>query len=119
MSERVSNLGLKGALLYTWLIPHCDSQGRLQGKPKVVKHTVVPFLDEITVEDVGKSINDMVMNELIIFYKDDSGRELIQIKDWWEWQKGLKYKSPSHYQAPPNWEDKETPRDEDGKFKKE
>ena len=47
-SERVSSLGVKGALLYTWLITHCDTQGRMQGKPRVVKHLVVPFIDEIT-----------------------------------------------------------------------
>ena len=46
-SERVASLGVKGALLFTWLITHCDAQGRLPGKPKVIKHTVVPFIDEI------------------------------------------------------------------------
>ena len=46
-SERVSCLGVKGALLYTWLITHCDSQGRMPGKPKVVKHLVVPLIEEL------------------------------------------------------------------------
>ena len=118
-SERVSSLGIKGALIYTWLIPHCDSQGRLQGKPKVVKHLVCPIIDDITVEDVEESLSDMATQDLVILYKDDSGRPLVQIKDWWEWQTGLKYKAPSHYQPPSNWKDKETPRDEYGKFIKE
>lgn len=43
-SERVSSLGVKGALLYTWLITHCDTQGRMPGKPKIVKQLVVPLL---------------------------------------------------------------------------
>ncbi len=47
-SERVSSLRAKGALLYTWLITHCDAQGRLAGRPKIVKQLVVPFIDDIT-----------------------------------------------------------------------
>jgi hypothetical protein len=44
-SERVASLGVKGALLYTWMITHADPQGRMQGKPKVIKQLVVPFLE--------------------------------------------------------------------------
>lgn len=117
-SERVSSLGAKGALLYTWLIPHCDSQGRLQGKPKVLKQLLVPFIDEITAEDVAEALELMERERLIIRYEDDAGRPLIQIVDWWEWQTGLRYKAPSHYQAPKGWEDRVTPR-ENGRFAKE
>jgi hypothetical protein len=118
-SERVSSLGIKGALLYTWLITHCDTQGRMQGKPKVVKHLVVPLVDEITTGDVEEALGLMGEQRLIARYKDDTGRPLIQILDWWQWQTGLKYKSPSRYQPPKGWEDKVTTRDEAGKFTKE
>jgi hypothetical protein len=118
-SERVSSLGVKGALLYTWLITHCDTQGRIPGKPKVVKQLVVPFIDEITTEDVEEALELMEQQRLIQRYKDDTGRPLIQVVDWWGWQTGLKYKAPSHYQSPKGWEDRITPRDEAGKFTKE
>jgi hypothetical protein len=118
-SERVSSLGIKGALLYTWLITHCDTQGRMQGKPKVVKHLVVPLVDEITTGDVEGALELMGEQRLIARYKDDTGRPLIQILDWWQWQTGLKYKSPSRYQPPKGWVDKVTNRDESGKFTKE
>lgn len=118
-SERVASLGAKGALLYTWLITHCDSQGRTPGKPIIVQKTVVPFIHEITPEDATQLLELMAGQKLIIQYTDDSGRPLIQISDWWEWQTGLKYRSASHYQAPEGWEDKVTPRDEHGKFTKE
>ena len=55
-SERVSSLGIKGALLFTWLITHCDCQGRVQGKPIVTKQLVVPFIDEITAEDIEEAV---------------------------------------------------------------
>src|SRR3972149_7358217 len=59
MSERVANLGVKGALLFTWLLTHCDSQGRMLGKPMVVKAEVVPFLEDITAEEVHGSLLKM------------------------------------------------------------
>ncbi|MFC2022825.1 hypothetical protein ACFLTL_01510 [Chloroflexota bacterium] len=117
-SERVASLGIKGALLYTWLITHCDTQGRIPGKPRVIKHQVVPFIDEITVDDVAEALESMESDKLITLYEDSKGRSLIQIADWWDWQKGLRYSSPSHYEAPPGWEDRLTSRDEYGKFTK-
>ncbi|MFC2012647.1 hypothetical protein ACFLVU_05910 [Chloroflexota bacterium] len=119
MSERVGMLGVKGALIYTWIITHCDTQGRMQGKPAIIKQQVVPFIEEITVEDIGDILHMMKEHKLVLLYNDSKGRLLLQIADWWEYQTGLKYKSPSHYEAPPRWQDKLTPRSEDGKFTKE
>ena len=117
-SERVASLKVKGALLFTWLITHCDSQGRTPGKPKVIKQQVVPFIDEIIVEDVTEALELMKDQRLIICYEDSKGRLLIQIVDWWDWQTGLRYRGASHYEAPPNWEDRVTSRDDSGKFAK-
>jgi len=117
-SERVANLGVKGALLYTWMITHADPQGRMQGKPKVVKQQVVPFIDEISVDDVTELLGLMEDQKLIIRYEDSRGRSLIQIADWWEYQKGLLYKAPSHYEPPKDWNDVTTPRGEKGRFAK-
>ena len=118
-SERVASLGAKGALVFTWLITHCDAQGRMPGKPSVVKQLVVPFIDEITTEDVEQSLESMHKQKLIELYEDSNGRPLIQILDWWQWQTGLKYKAASHYEAPKCWEDRVTQRDDGGKFTKE
>ena len=118
-SERVAKLGVKGALLFTWLITHCDSQGRMPGKPTIVKQTVVPFIEDFTVEDVDQCLRLMYKARLVKLYTDDKERELIQVVDWWEWQTGLRYRSSSHYQPPRGWTDRLTPRDEGGRFKKD
>ena len=78
-SERVSSLVVKGALLYTWLITHCDTQGRMQGKPTVVNQLVAPFLEEITAEDVDEVLGQMQQQRLIKRYEDDTGRPLLQV----------------------------------------
>ena len=118
-SERVASLEVKGALIFTWIITHCDAQGRTPGKPKVVKQQVVPFIEEITVEDVAQALELMGEQKLIILYEDSNGRPLIQIADWWQWQTKLKYKAASHYEAPEGWIDRVTQRDDNGKFTKE
>ncbi|MFC1945121.1 hypothetical protein ACFLWF_00025 [Chloroflexota bacterium] len=118
-SERTGSLGSKGALLFTWLLTHCDSQGRMQGKPSVFKNLVAPFVGDITIEDTNESLELMEKAKLILRYKDSKDRNLIQVIEWWEYQTGLKYKSASHYEPPSNWEDKITQRDENGKFIKE
>ena len=117
-SERVASLGVKGALFYTWLITHCDSQGRIPGKPMSLKALIFPLIDDMSVNDIMKSLDNMVEQRLIIRYKDNKGRGLIQINDWWEYQNGLHYKSPSRYKQPDGWEDQVTPRDDKGKFTK-
>jgi hypothetical protein len=81
-SERIARLGVKGALLYTWLITHCDTQGRLPGKPRGIKQQVVPYLDEITVNDVVCALESMENEKLIVCYYDNKGRPLIQVTDW-------------------------------------
>ena len=118
-SGRVASLGVKGALLYTWLITHCDSQGRIQGKPMFLKATIFPLMDEIGVEDITESIELMAQEGLITYYHDNKSAPLIQINDWWEYQTKLKYKAPSRFQPPEGWIDQETPRDENGRFIKE
>jgi hypothetical protein len=100
------------------MITHADPQGRMQGKPKVIKQLVVPFLDEITAGDITEILDLMEGQELIIRYEDSKGRPLVQIADWWEYQRGLLYKGPSHYEPPKDWEDKMTPRGEKGRFTK-
>ena len=118
-SERVASLGANGALLFTWLITHCDTQGRMPGKPTVIKQQVVPFIEEITTEDVEQALEQMEKEKLVTLYKDKKGRSLIQVTDWWDWQTGLRYKSPSHYEAPKGWPDRITPKDEKGRFTKD
>lgn len=114
-SERVSGLGLKGALLFTWFLAHCDDQGRYVGGVRKVKGEVVPLLDEVTVEDIQTALEAMDDADLIIRYSEGS-RQYIQVTDWWEFNAGLRYTSKSRHPAPDNWTDKITQRDGKGKF---
>lgn len=114
VSERVNKLGIKGALLFTWLFAHCDNQGRYAGSTKKVKAEVVPMLDDITTEDIERLLPDMDTAKLIIRYQDADGNPLLQILDWWDFQHGLKVLHASRHPAPDGWQDRVTdtvPRD--------
>ncbi len=118
-SERIAGLGVKGALIFTWLLAHADDQGRYGGSAKKVKAEVVPFIEEITLEDVEKALAGMAKAQLIIRYASGS-TSLIQIADWWEFQAGLRVKYASRYPPPEGWDDqiKEPPeRNDVGRFK--
>ena len=51
-SERVNKLSLKAALLYTWMLAHCDDQGRISADPHTVKGTVCPMRRDIRERDI-------------------------------------------------------------------
>lgn len=120
-SERIAELGAKGALIYTWLLTHCDDQGRYAGSARKVKAEVVPLIDEITTDDVEKALKQMVEAKLIKRYMDGK-TALLQIMDWWEFQSGLRVRYASRYLAPEGWVDKiklppEQGRDTAGRFR--
>jgi len=43
MSQRVNALPLPARLLFTWMIPHLDVEGRMSGDPLIIKRTVFPL----------------------------------------------------------------------------
>ncbi len=118
-SERIAGLGVKGALLFTWLLAHADDQGRYAGSAKKVKAQVVPLIDGISNEDVEKALEDMAEAHLIIQYTS-GGSSLIQVQDWWDFQAGLRVRYASRYPPPEGWEDQvklPPERDSIGKFR--
>ncbi|HYD35526.1 MAG TPA: hypothetical protein VD999_05640 [Vitreimonas sp.] len=60
VSEKVADLKSdKAKLLYTWAIPHADDFGLLPGSARTIKAEVMP-MEEITMEDIGFHLEDMV-----------------------------------------------------------
>lgn len=96
-------------LLFTWLIPHCDDDGRTQGEPLVVKGLVIPLLD-CTINDINAWLSDLHEQKLIFWYEIDS-EKYIQINKWLDHQDIRKdrYKS-SLYPPPPPDNQKTTKR---------
>jgi DnaJ-domain-containing protein 1 len=64
LSEKVADLDILGKLLYTWMIPHADDLGLLQGSPRTIKGLVMP-MENATVEDIGFQLENMKKVDLI------------------------------------------------------
>ncbi|MBW2609933.1 MAG: hypothetical protein JRC68_06285 [Deltaproteobacteria bacterium] len=82
-SQRVNYLSDKGALLYTWMIPQYDDQGRMNGDPEDVKFNVVPRRG-FTVEDVFNELTEMDRLELIYWYIVNDKPYIEMPKEAWE-----------------------------------
>lgn len=80
VSRKLAKVRPFTALVFTWLIPHCDDGGNMAGDPETVKALVVPARPE-TVNDVKEAIDEMVEIGLVALYKSD-GEEYLHINQW-------------------------------------
>lgn len=64
ISEKVAELPIGGQLLYTWMIPHSDDLGFIQGSTRTIKAKVIPML-EATEATIDTWIEQMIKLNLI------------------------------------------------------
>jgi hypothetical protein len=79
-SEKVSQLSLAGKLLFTWIIPHTDREGRLEADVWKIKD-IVPFVKEITPQNIPSLLSKMDEVGLIQYYGDGNSKYL-QVNDF-------------------------------------
>ena len=126
-SPAVNALSTEAALLYTWLIPHLDDQGRMMADPEYVRAVVVPMRRDIRqVRKVKRLLEEMEAQGLIILYwavhrdRPYSPEEpVLQLVGWWEHQT-LPSARPSVYPPPDGWLDRvgdPPPRDTRGRYR--
>ena len=76
-SRRLADLKTDSArLLYTWIIPHLDIEGRFYADPAMVKGSVVPRIKSFTEAKIEECLADMAAVGLITLYTVDSDRYL-------------------------------------------
>lgn len=77
VSRRLAALSSDSArLLYTWLIPHLDIEGRFSADPDVLKGQVFPRLKHLTSAKIEELLRDIAYQQLIIRYENDGDRFL-------------------------------------------
>ena len=88
-------------LVYTWLLPWGDDEGRLRGEPVYILANILPN-EGLSISDIEKILTELHRVELIIYYEIDN-EYFIQVVDWNNHQRIRKdrYKT-SHYPCPPN-----------------
>jgi hypothetical protein len=102
-SETVSQWTFRQRLLFIGLFSNADDQGRLRAHPSLIRSLVFPF-DDIPLDEIKADIQAIADSEAVILY-DAGGKSLIQIANWWTYQKP-KWAWPSEYLPPPDWVDR-------------
>ena len=95
-----------GRLLWTWILPYLDIEGRYFADPDLIKGKVVPRLKTFTAEIIADCLTDMARVGLITLYEHD-GERYLQFRNFHEFQnlrssKEAKSKIPPPGQLPDN-----------------
>jgi len=75
-----------GRLLYTWIIPFLDIEGRHSADPDIIKGHVFPKVKSMTVAKIRKLLPELVTEGLVILYRND-GESYLQLTKFQEHQK--------------------------------
>jgi hypothetical protein len=68
-SKSLGNLSSDSArLLYTWLIPFLDVEGRYSADPEIIKGHIFPKIKSMTISKIQKLLSDLNTAGLIILY---------------------------------------------------
>lgn len=91
------------------LVNVADDQGRMLDNPALIRATLFPYDDDIKLKDVEKALALFAAKHKITRYghgTNGSTRKLIQINNWWRYQKSANWAGRSQYPAPPKWVDR-------------
>lgn len=97
ISTKISKLTEFEQLLFTWIIPHTDDFGRIDGDPEVIKALVIPMSKRKS-KDICAALAHMAEIGLIRWYQID-GRAVIEILAFEEHQTNLGKRTESKYQG--------------------
>ena len=102
-SRRLADLKTDSArMLYTWIIPHLDVEGRFYADPSMIKGSVVPRIKSFTEEKIEECLLDMAAVGLINLYRVD-GDKYLNLRKFEDHQNIKKEReAPSKIPAPEN-----------------
>lgn len=71
---KVAKLGIAGQLLYTWAIPFCDKEGRVEVTPMWIKANIARNIPEIAEDDIDFYVKSWADAGLVILYENEDGK---------------------------------------------
>jgi len=75
--DKVANISPLSALLYSWMIPHTDCEGRILAKSGWIKWEIVPLLNYFSLKKIETCIFELEKTGLICVY--GNSREYLQL----------------------------------------
>jgi len=77
--EKVAKVSIVAKLMFTWLIPHSDREGRYDADIWSIK-ALFPYVDEIQPKNIPLLLQELADNGLIMYY--GNGHKFLQINDF-------------------------------------
>jgi len=93
-------------LLWTWILPYLDVEGRYYADPDIIKGKVVPRIKTFTPQNVAEYLMDMDSVDLIILYEIE-GEKYLQFRNFREFQNLRESKEAKSKIPPPPPRDRE------------
>lgn len=103
-SGEFSRLPMPTRLLFIGMITVADDQGRLQNNPALLRAAIFPY-DDLGIDQMEAWIRALGDSSMLLAYVSPSGQELIQIVNWW-WYQRHQFASPSSFPPPDGWMDR-------------
>lgn len=103
-SNKVADLSSDTArMIYSWLIPYTDVEGRMEADSRLLKADIAPLLDHITPKVINSVLQELHKIGLIILYEaGEDLKQYLQITKFEDNQKNLRKdrEAPSRIPAP-------------------
>ena len=80
-SKKLAKVSEGAALLFTWLIPHCDDGGNMDADPMAVKAIVMPMLP-VGMPEVTERLTELEKASLVTFYAGKEEERFLHINLW-------------------------------------
>ena len=103
-SETIASYPLPIRYFFIGLFSNADDQGRLRAHPALLRSIIYPY-DDISLDEIQEMVASISADGGPILVYQSEGRELIQILNWWRWQRPS-WSWPSELEPPPGWEDR-------------
>jgi hypothetical protein len=91
LSDLINETDSDVGLLFTWMIPHLDRDGRIDADPEVVKGLIVPRLRRIDAAKVAELLRILAAKNLVEIYEDDRGLRFLSFPGFKKNQAGMRY----------------------------
>lgn len=91
------------------LLNLADDQGRFMDNVALMRSLLFPYDTDVTVKDIEKGLAIFESKHKILRYvigTNGSGKRLIQIVNWWKYQRSTQWAGRSQHPAPPKWMDR-------------
>lgn len=89
-SDKIASLSSDTSrMIYSWLIPYLDVEGRIEADPRLLKADIAPLLDHITPKIISDILDELNSIGLIILYEVEK-KKYLQLVKFEENQKNLR-----------------------------